>query len=189
MKYELYKLLNLPLSKQVLAFEEIFIDYDKYTKWVEYIYESDCFPKIQQGLYPMLKYYGYSLQSINFWEIRDDLRSSMNLLKIEQPKGADAIKLYLYGYLQERISHINSYSESQLYDIILHMSEILDDEVSAFRPFLKIINKQIYDDLFPYYSVTEKKRDLIVAANSYIMISKISIYRKQGRYSISVNNN
>jgi len=189
MEYELYKLLDLPLSKQVLAFEEIFIDYDKYAEWVEYIYESDCFPKIQEGLYPMLKYYGKPLQNINFWEIRGDLRSSMNLLEIEQPRGSDAIKLYLYGYLQELMLHINSFSESQLYDIVLHMSEILDDEVPVFRPFLEIINKQIYDDLFPYYSDAEKKSDLIVASNEYIMISKISICRKQGRFSISVNNN
>lgn len=190
MKKELYKLLMNPLSKQVFAFEEVDIAYNKYIIWVEYIYASDCFPSIQEEIYPLLKYIGNGSEEINYWELKSNLRSSMNNLGVEAPVGADAIKLYLYGYLQEKLTIINSCSSSQLYDIVLHMYEVLReyDQIESFYPFLKIADKQIYNDNIPFYSDSEKRSDLINCINKYISNHNICILNQQCRYYIKINN-
>lgn len=190
MKEELYKLLMNPLSKQIFAFEEVVIDYNKYIIWVEYIYASDCLSSIQEEIYPLLKYIGNGSEKINYWDLKSNLRSSMNNLGVEAPVGADAIKLYLYGYLQEKLMIINSCSSSQLYDIVLHMYELLReyDKIESFYPFLKIADKQIYNDYIPYYTELEKRNDLINCINKYISNHNIDILNQQGRYYIKINN-
>lgn len=191
MKKELYNLLMNPLSKQVFAFEEVVIDdYNKYIIWVEYIYASDGFSSIQEEIYPLLKYIGNSSEKINYWDLKSNLRSSMNNLGVAPPIGADAIKLYLYGYLQEKLMIINSCSSSQLYDIIMHIYELLSeyDKIESFSPLLKIADKQIYNDHIPYYTESKKRNDLINAINKYILNHNIRIINKQERYYIKINN-
>lgn len=188
MKKELCELLANPLSKQVFAFEEVSIDYDKYIVWMEYIYASENFPSIQEKAYPMLKYVGNCTEKINFWELKSNLRSTMKNLEIEVPVGLDAVKLYLFGYLQEKLSLINSYSSSQLYDMVFHLYELLREyeKNKCFYPFLKIAEKQIYNDTTPYYTDSKKRNDLINNTKKYISNHKIEIIYKQKRYYIKI---
>lgn len=186
MKEELYKLLDWPLSKQVFAFETVSIDSKKYVSWVEQIYVSDIFPHIENRFYPMLKYIGNPKKMINFWEMLSDLRSVMNLLRIKQLSASTATKLYIYGYFQELIQHIDSLAELSMFDVILHLYEIIDTEEPCYHSMLKIIDRTLHNDTAPFYMSSDQKNDLIDTANTYIKNLELKIYEKQGFYHIEV---
>lgn len=187
MEVELQRLLQAADTKQVLAFESVSCrEYGRYAAWVERVFSRSDTARVQEGLYPMLQYLTIPEQDINYWELLGDLRSSMRQLRLVLPEGAEGRMLYLLGFLQEFLSERAPAAETSMYDVILWLQDIIDEEHPAFQPFQDIIEKQRYNDTEPFYTEAEKRADLKAAAELFLRQHPISVLCREGMYVITV---
>lgn len=185
---ELSILLASARSKQVFAFAEEDLEPEcskDYVSWAEQVYSNDALKKVQDGLYPLLQFSGLPEEEINHWELKAALHSSMRLLRIRPPRGSEARKLFLLGYLQENRASFEL--ETCLsYEIMLIWRMISDDPDPAFFDFNEIAFKQFHDHIDPwyYYGGMVKNRDLIEAADAYLNTMRVEITEKDGWHEI-----
>ena len=94
--------------------------------------------------------------------------------------------LYLLGFLQEFLSERVLSAETSMYDVILRLQDIIDEEHPAFQPFQEIIEKQRYNDTEPFYTEAEKRADLKAAAELFLRQHPISFVVKGELYVLTV---
>lgn len=95
----LTKLLDLPKSKQVLAFEEVMMDdLDAYSKWA-FACMGEIDRCVDDALIPVVSI--DREKSINYFEIRDCLKLFTAAIEIVPPTASEAVRLYVYGCLED----------------------------------------------------------------------------------------
>lgn len=118
-------LLARPISKQVLAFEGVFLeDLNDHVKWAIDSLHNSLGEEMDEALLLLSSHFGES--SINYFELRDHLRAFASAIRIIPPKGKDAIRLYCLGCLQDVASGLEGGSESEK-DMLQHLSDLLVD--------------------------------------------------------------
>lgn len=185
---ELSILLESARSKQVYAFaedhEDLGLDEGKdYLIWAEQLFLHDDLKELQDALYPLLQF--STSEEINHGELWAALHSLMRLLKIRPPRGSEARKLFLLGYLQENRASFER--ETCLsYEIMLIWRMIDDDPDPAFFDFNEIAFKQFHDHIAPwyFYGGDVKNRDLMQAADEYLTSMRVEVREKEGWYEI-----
>ena len=94
-------LLARPTSKQVLAFEGVFLeDLNDYVKWAIDSLHNSLGEEMDEALLLLSSHFGEP--SINYFELKDDLRAFASAARIIPPKGKDAVRLYCLGWFERR---------------------------------------------------------------------------------------
>lgn len=116
-------LLARPTSKQVLAFEGVFLeDLNDYVKWAIDSLHNSLGEEMDEALLLLSSHFGEP--SINYFELKDDLRAFASAARIIPPKGKDAVRLYCLGCLQDVVCGLKRGVESEK-DMLQHLSDLL----------------------------------------------------------------
>lgn len=158
MKQEIISMLEDSLTKQVFAYEEIILDKkEKYLEWAENMAEQYSSEEVQNAIWPLYKYIGMKGEEINYWELKSDLRFMLSLFRVTPPKGADAVGLFLYGFLQNNEEDIRN-EKLKLGDCLWKIHEILGSCTDDFPVFDALMERYIYIDENPEdtYEIVEE---------------------------------
>lgn len=95
----LERLMGLPNSKRVLAFEVIMLeDLREYVDWAIAGLEASLGQEIDEAL--LLVACLYDENPINYFEMKQQLQALARMLHLVPPQGAEAVRLYCFGLVE-----------------------------------------------------------------------------------------